>query len=266
MKKSVCIITVLLLCVCSTACSGRKAQNVNSNKASSQITISESETYQSSVISKTESKTENISSVQTSSAFLHQSSQTAPLVQTQKPVASKPTVSLPPPKPVDVMAENKKKAQQILSEITTPNMTDVEKIKASYKWLYPNFRYRTDKIDLSQGFTESLETQLVSYYFKRRKGSCEHYAAVQKAFINELGYECMYVSGERFSSNTYKWGEHVWLLVNINGNWYHVDGLYGGLFYDVTETTFMVPDSAVEKTHRWDRTKYPACTNAQLLK
>ena len=89
---------------------------------------------------------------------------------------------------------------------------------------------------------------------------------IQSKIINELGYECMFVLGERYSAISHKWGEHVWLMVKVNDNWYHVDGLFGGLFYNVIETTFMVPDSAIEKTHRWDKTVYPPCTNVQLLK
>lgn len=264
MRKLACVLTVLALAVSFCACADAKPQDVSSNLNSSQLADTESQDIFSSSISKTESET--VSKLQGSSSAASTSQQLAVTPPVQKPVSSSKPAVVVVPKPIDVKAENKKKTQEILSKITNQNMTDVEKIKASYKWLYPNFRYRTDKIDLSHGFTEQLETQLVSYYFKRRKGSCEHYAAVQKAFINELGYECMYVSGERFSSNTYKWGEHVWLLVKVNDNWYHVDGLYGGLFYDVTETTFMVPDSKIASTHRWDRTKYPACTSEQLLK
>lgn len=178
--------------------------------------------------------------------------------------------SKPLPKPTVTLQElkqsNSKKAREIIAKVTNDDMTAVEKAKATYKWLYPNFKYRGVKVDLSEGYTEQLTHELAAYYFKYHKGSCEHYAAVQKVLFSELGLESYYVQGERYSKWTKKWGSHTWLMVNIEGNMYHVDGLYGGLFYDKIETTFCVPDHALEKTHRWNRDTYVPCTQSQLLK
>jgi transglutaminase/protease-like cytokinesis protein 3 len=261
--KKICLALALVLCLAFFVSCNKEKPNgdIVSNYTSSSIAQSEGNVTDtaSSEIAKTE--TSSISSTASEFAQSQTASQNinSNLVSKLPSVSSKPTLE-------EIDITNSQKAQDIILKTTNPAMTDIEKIKATYKWLYPNFKYRTASVDLSNGFTKELETELASYYFRYHKGSCEHYAAAQKAMINQLGYECMYVTGERYSSLSRRWGEHTWLIVKVGESWYHVDGLFGGLFYNVIETTFMVPDSALEKTHRWNRESYPACTNAQLLK
>ena len=159
-----------------------------------------------------------------------------------------------------------KKAKEALSQVVTSNMTEVEKAKISYDWLFFHFKYRAMTVDLSNGYTDELTLELADYYFRYHKGSCEHYAAAQKVLLEELGFEVRYVEGERYDSGAGVWGEHVWVMMNVNGNWYHVDGLFGGNHTAALSSMFCVPDTAIENTHRWDKSKYPACTNPQILK
>ena len=162
--------------------------------------------------------------------------------------------------------EVSQKAKEALAQVVTNNMTEIGKAKISYDWLFYHFKYRGMAVDVSGGYTDQLTLELADYYFKYHKGSCEHYAAVQKVLLEELGFECFYIRGERFSYWTKKWGDHTWLHVKYGEDMYHVDGLYGGLFYDVKETTFMVPDEALKKTHRWNKDTYTPCTKPQILK
>lgn len=158
------------------------------------------------------------------------------------------------------------KAREALSQVVTNNMTEVEKAKISYDWLFFHFKYRGMAVDVSGGYTDELTQELAAYYFKYHKGSCEHYAAAQKVLLEELGFNVRYVEGERYDSQNNVWGEHVWVMMEIGGNWYHVDGLFGGNHTASLSSMFCVPDSALENTHRWDKEKYPACTQPQLLK
>jgi len=175
----------------------------------------------------------------------------------------------PKPKPTPSLEElktaNRVKICEIIETVAKEDMTDIEKAKAAYLWLFPNFKYRAVYVDLSNGYTEQLTHELASYYFKYHKGSCEHYAAVQKLIFEHLGFETLYVQGTRYSSLSKKWGEHTWNLVNVEGNWYHADGLFGGIFTGDAQTTFCVPDSVLELTHRWDKEKYPICSQPQIL-
>lgn len=162
-----------------------------------------------------------------------------------------------------VMLEVNKKAEKIINEQVYGNMSDLKKAKQLYTWLYYNFKYRAISVDLSQGYVKELTAQLADYYFTYYKGSCEHYAVAQKVFFDLLGFESFYIEGERLDSGSGEWGEHVWLLVYYEGNYYHVDGLFGGNHAPSLYSTFFVPDSAIEKTHRWDKEYYPACTQPQ---
>lgn len=167
---------------------------------------------------------------------------------------------------VALKAEVQQKAQEALKSVVTSSMTEIEKAKIAYEWLYWHFKYRAAVVDVSGGYTDELTLDLASYYFKYHKGSCEHYAAAQKILLEELGYEVKYVEGERIDSGTKEWGEHVWVMMKVDGNWYHVDGLFAGNHTVNLNTMFCVPDSAIESTHRWEKSKYPACTQSQLLK
>ena len=167
--------------------------------------------------------------------------------------------------PVDVLFEAGVKAQQVIDSQTDDSMTDVEKAKKTYEWLYFNFKYRAVAVDLSGGYTDELTAELCDYYFKYHKGSCEHYAAVQKVLLDKLGFETYYIEGERYDAGAGVWGEHVWIIVHYQGAYYHVDGLFGGNHTASLTSMFFVPDSAIESTHRWDKSYYPACSEPQLL-
>lgn len=180
--------------------------------------------------------------------------------------SSEETSSVPQVDYTELANTVKSKAQEALKSVVTNNMTPVEKAKIAYEWLYWHFKYRAQTVDVSGGYTDELTLDLASYYFKYHKGSCEHYAAAQKVLLEELGFEVKYVEGDRIDSKTKEWGEHVWVMMNVDGNWYHVDGLFGGNHTAFLQTMFCVPDSAIESTHRWDKSKYPACTNPQILK
>jgi transglutaminase/protease-like cytokinesis protein 3 len=165
----------------------------------------------------------------------------------------------------DVLAKANKKAKKVIADETDDSMTDIEKARKTYEWLYYNFKYRAVAVDLSKGFTDELTAELSEYYFKYHKGSCEHYAAAQKVLFDNLGLETYYVEGERYDAGAGVWGEHVWLIVHYEGAYYHVDGLFGGNHTASLTSMFMVPDSKIEATHRWDKSYYPACTQPQLL-
>lgn len=166
----------------------------------------------------------------------------------------------------DIKETVKAKANEAINSVVTSNMTEYQKLKIVYEWLFYHFKYRAQSVDLSNGYTDELTYQLANEYFKYHKGSCEHYAAAQKVLFEQLGYEVMYVEGERYSTVELAYGEHVWVMIKIDGNWYHVDGLYGGNHSPGLLTTFCVPDSALEKTHRWEKSNYPECTSPQYSK
>ncbi|MEE1280203.1 MAG: hypothetical protein UHH95_05165, partial [Oscillospiraceae bacterium] len=73
--------------------------------------------------------------------------------------------------------EVSQKAKEALAQVVTNNMTEIEKAKISYDWLFFHFKYRAMTVDLSNGYTDELTLELADYYFRYHRGSCEHYAA-----------------------------------------------------------------------------------------
>ena len=261
MKKL--FLSAVLLCgiLLAVSCNNKMPSQSDLQNASSETVKTET-----SVPQTQSSNTDTLSEI--SKTESQESSETVKLVSTKTEASSKISVSSAQERTLtELKEENSQKAREIIKKITNDNMTEIEKAKATYYWLYPNFKYRTSAVDLSSGYTEKLTHELANYYFRYRKGSCEHYAAAQKVLLEELGFECFYVQGERYSYWTKVWGEHTWLHVKYGEDLYHVDGLYGGLFYENNmEKMFMVPDSAVQKTHRWNSDTYLPCTKPQILK
>lgn len=162
------------------------------------------------------------------------------------------------------MEQMRSKTTAKIAEITNSSMSQLQKAKYCYEWIFYHFKYRAQAVDLSAGYTDQLCAQLINTFYKTQKGSCEHYAVVEKIFLEQLGLPCQLVEGERYDSSAGTWGEHVWVMVQIDGAYYHVDGLFGGNHTASLTSMFCVPDRALEKTHRWDRSKYPVCDRPQI--
>lgn len=79
----------------------------------------------------------------------------------------------------------------------------------------------------------------------------EGYAMAYKALCDELGYECDVVLG------TLDGIPHAWNIVALDDFYYHIDVS----MCDVNgiSTAFLMNDTAMAKTHTWDKTKYKVC-------
>ena len=73
----------------------------------------------------------------------------------------------------------------------------------------------------------------------------------------QLGIKCRMIYGQ------YNWQDHWWNIVEIAGDYYHVDvsmcmdgDLYQGM---------LLNDVSIWETHRWDVSAYPACTDELIF-
>lgn len=83
-------------------------------------------------------------------------------------------------------------------------------------------------------------------------GVCQSFALAYQMLLNEVGIPNRYVTG--IGGGDGKKDFHAWNLVNIEGNWYHVDVTWdeaGG------HTYFLKSDAYMKKTHRWADSLYP---------
>ena len=102
----------------------------------------------------------------------------------------------------ETWAEIDKATEEILLYIS-PDMTDFEKIMTVHD--YMDLHYVYDINDMDQTYLIMLD----------RVGVCAAYAEAFQHMMNILGIESSLVKSEEMG--------HIWNIVKVDGNWYHVD-------------------------------------------
>lgn len=153
------------------------------------------------------------------------------------------------------------KIKKVIDSVTDSSDSKLEQMEAVYQWVSENFRYKAITVDLSKGYTDDLINELAEAFLNTRKGACEHYAAIVYVLFRRLdaSYAPIMVTGDRLDSKNGTWGEHAWVIMALDGVYYHFDGLYGRNHMGDTMKTFQKADADLESTHRWDHDAYPVC-------
>lgn len=87
-----------------------------------------------------------------------------------------------------------------------------------------------------------------------KRGICGGLAWAFKTLMDEANIECLCVSG--FLKEDLKTG-HMWNLVKLDGQYYHVDPTWGIKDNGVLISGLMQPDSMIKCTHLWKVDQYP---------
>lgn len=107
------------------------------------------------------------------------------------------------------------KADELLAEFITPEMTTRQQVEAIYDYVDKHYSYlnRTDKTDRMQGAYVMMNTG---------SGDCFNYFAICSLFFERLGIPQINVTRSPKSVRTTK---HYWSLVSVDGgeNYYHFD-------------------------------------------
>ncbi len=155
-------------------------------------------------------------------------------------------------------------AREILGEILTDGMGDLEKEEAIYHWLVNHVDYDWRHQDfMAQAPRSSYEPYggLVD-----RVAVCLGYAASFQLLCDLAGVECITVVGAAFHSEE----EHAWNMVRLNGNWYCVDVTWDAngreqlgpgepedwRYFNLTS------DELAARSHQWDYDNVPEATAA----
>ncbi len=134
---------------------------------------------------------------------------------------------------------SEKAAKEIIAQIT-PDMDDYEKLKFFHDYLVLNC-----ETDRNYAFADTIYGALVE-----KKALCEGYAKAFAYLCNLAEIENVIVTGETYVA-------HMWNMVKLDGNWYHVDVTWDKpddhlrrAFPDVIlYQYFMVDDSVIRNTH-----------------
>lgn len=140
-------------------------------------------------------------------------------------------------------------AQPIYDKIVREDMTTEEKARAIYGWVRSNFPY-------THGSDKSSWQAAALTGFKRRTGDCFTYYSVSKALLDIAGIPNMQVT----RIPRYEGDEHYWLLVNIDGDWFHFDTtprVEAGAYCLKTDEFMLEHSENFDNCFDFDLTLYP---------
>lgn len=142
-------------------------------------------------------------------------------------------------------------ASAVLKEIITEDMTPYEKEKAVYDWMAKELSYDTGALQVVPQTSADCDNPYGT--LKYHNAVCVGYATTFRLFMQMLDIPCMVVH------NTERY--HSWNLVQIEGNWYHVD-IYSDQGVG-SYANFNMNDELAAVSHDWDWDFFPAATSLE---
>lgn len=153
-------------------------------------------------------------------------------------------------------------AEEILGEIITDGMTDLEKETAVYTWLTKNVDYDWSHVDIMAETTRDAYGPYGGLV--NQSAVCLGYAASFQLLMDMAGIECITVVGAAFHST----GDHAWNMVKLDGNWYCVDVTWDAngreqLGEEYAWKYFNVTSDEMAKNHQWDYANVPEAVTGE---
>lgn len=139
------------------------------------------------------------------------------------------------------------KADEILSQILTDDMTQREQAKAIYTWLRQNIGYinHSEKGEWVRAAYEGLY---------KHQGDCYVYASTAKVLLTRAGIPNQDIV--KLTVNP----SHYWNLVDVGDGWYHFDATPRkdkSVFFLVTDEELREYSEAHKNSHAYDESLYP---------
>lgn len=149
---------------------------------------------------------------------------------------------------------------ELLDEIITEGMSDLEKEWAVYSWLTLNVEY--DYRHYEPGATVPRDSYKPNGPLVNGLAVCLGYATAFQFLMDILDVECITVVGAAFNSSE----DHAWNMVRIDGAWYCVDAtwdLSNGVamenccYFNVSSEWMAITD------HQWDYENTPLAVSEE---
>ena len=138
---------------------------------------------------------------------------------------------------------------EIIGASVSKDKSDYDNVLALHDYLVANIQY--DSTNQTAGAYDALI---------KGTAMCKGYTESFKTLLDMMGVENMVVSG-------YGNGEaHVWNLVNLDGEWYHIDVTWDDPLNgdgSVKHTYFNVDDADMALDHIWEKELYPKATGTK---
>lgn len=124
----------------------------------------------------------------------------------------------------------------ILSYIS-PGMSDFEKLLTVHDYFALNYEY-DNSVSSSSETPEAFRADGV---LVDKTGVCQSYSLAFKYLMNLLDIDCSYATSDAMN--------HIWNVVNLDGQWYHVDATWDDPLPDrfafAAHTYFLLSDTAI---------------------
>ena len=142
----------------------------------------------------------------------------------------------------------------IINKNIKPDMTELEKVMAIHDYLVLNTVY-----DLNADCAHDVYGLLV-----KKRGVCQGYALSMNLLLNRLGIKSIGVISKEMN--------HMWNMVNIDGEWYHMDctwddpvpnrdGVVRYKYFALSDVEIAKGETEGDKHKGWDPSKVHTCTS-----
>ncbi|HYE80687.1 MAG TPA: transglutaminase domain-containing protein [Clostridia bacterium] len=159
------------------------------------------------------------------------------------------------------------RANDIISTIIKSGMSDYEKVLTVHDYVVGSSSYDSLNADSDILPPEEHEAYGVLVI---GTGVCDSYAKAFKLLLEKAGVQCMLVEGSKAGTTGQRPSDtdHAWNIVRIDGEYYHVDTTWddasdGQGSIELLHHYLNLSDEELQRTHVWDRSKYPECRNTK---
>lgn len=138
-------------------------------------------------------------------------------------------------------------ADEILGEIITDGMTQLQEARAVFDWVVNNITYSE-----TAGIDDLYSAAYKGMYY--HVGDCTVKQKTAEVMLNRLGIKNMEIEKIRDTRG------HYWLLIDVGEGWYHYDPnlqLDGTLIFYWHDADLWEYSNAHKNTHNYDPSKYP---------
>ena len=147
-----------------------------------------------------------------------------------------------------------------VKEIIRDGMSDYDKEKAVYYYLFKNANYNYKNLNPVEDDTIEDYSHTPYGFFHDHSVICVGYATTFKLFMDALGIDCDII-------HSTEQGEHAWNIVKIGGEWHHVDVFFDGGQSEPLYGAFNVSDSVKQQQHYpWNTGETPDFPKCNSLK
>lgn len=148
-----------------------------------------------------------------------------------------------------------KELKKAVSEIIKDGMSDYDKEKAVYDYVFSGTHFNDDSLSAIVDEDSDKYSHTPYGFFHDHSTICVGNATTIKLFLDVLGIDSKII-------HSTEQGEHAWNVVQIDGKWYHVDVTFDGGDEAPDYSYFNVPDSVKDDgSYPWNKSDFPACTS-----